>query len=85
MGRKESNQTNKNVSNKFNFWNVHGIMDILGRSVLLPRADCGPPISLEIYTGRTLTSLGSTNSCTLVSVGGECSFSGVVLSLFKLQ
>ena len=34
--------------------------------------------------GTRTNELRSMNSCTLVSVGGECSFSGAVLSLFKL-
>ena len=38
----------------------------------------------DICETRT-NELRGMNSCTLVSVGGECSFSGVVLSLFKLQ
>ena len=46
--------------------------------------DWGSRISFAIYEMRT-NELRSMNSCTLVSVGGECPFSGVVLSLSKLQ
>ena len=35
--------------------------------------------------GMPTNEFRSMNSCTLVSAGGECQFSGVVLSLFKLQ
>ena len=30
MGRKESNQTNKQIRNEYNFWNVHGSMNTSG-------------------------------------------------------